>query len=214
MIQVMICDDQEIVCDGLDAILSTDTEIEVVGIAHDGAQAIELAMQSQPDLILMDLKMPVMNGVQATQAIKTHLPSLFVLVLTTYANDEWLFDALRAGASGYLLKDTPRKNIIQAIKETVAGKSLIDPAVAGRLIRYIQDDAFKKPTSTLFDKLNEREREILGLIAQGRSNAEIATALHLSRGTIKNYVSTILDKLSVSDRTQAAVLAHRYDLNL
>jgi DNA-binding NarL/FixJ family response regulator len=121
MIRVLICDDQAIVCDGLEAILSTDPEIEVVGLAMSGAQAVELALKTKPDLVLMDLKMPGMNGIQATQAIRDQLPDTRVLVLTTYDADEWVFDAIRSGASGYMLKDTPRSKLIPAIKDTVAG---------------------------------------------------------------------------------------------
>src|SRR5512145_3237167 len=132
MIRVLICDDQAIVCDGLEAILSTDSEIEVVGLASNGAQVVELAQSIKPDLVLMDLKMPGMNGIQATQVIREQLPETRVLVLTTYDDDEWVFDAIRSGAAGYMLKDTPRDKLIPAIKDTVAGKTHVDPVVAGK----------------------------------------------------------------------------------
>lgn len=212
MIRVLICDDQAIVCDGLEAILSTDPEIEVVGLASDGAQAVELAFKTRPDLVLMDLKMPGMNGIQATQAIRDQLPGTRVLVLTTYDADEWVFDAIRSGAAGYMLKDTPRSKLIPAIKDTVLGKTHVDPAVAGKLFNRIAQDSMGQVPSTLAHELSEREREILQLIASGLSNVEIAERLHLSDGTVRNYVSALLGKLGVSDRTQAAVLALRYGL--
>jgi len=212
MIRVLICDDQAIVCDGLEAILSTDPEIEVVGLASDGAQAVALAEKTNPDLVLMDLKMPGMNGIQATQVIRDRFPEIKVLVLTTYDADEWVFDAIRSGAAGYMLKDTPRHKLIPAIKDTVMGKTHVDPGVAGKLFSYIAQDAMAPPVTTFARDLSEREREILQLIAKGFSNTEIAQTLHLSDGTVRNYVSAILSKLGVSDRTQAAILALRYGL--
>lgn len=212
MIRVLICDDQAIVCDGLEAILSTDNEIEVVGLAANGAQAVELAQKTRPDLILMDLKMPGMNGIQATQAIRERVPETRVLVLTTYDDDEWVFDAIRSGAAGYMLKDTPRDRLIPAIKDTVAGKTHVDPVVAGKLFRHIAQENAGQPDSTFATDLSEREREVLQLIANGFSNAEIAQKLHLSDGTVRNYVSALFAKLGVSDRTQAAVLALRYGI--
>lgn len=212
MIRVLICDDQAIVCDGLEAILSTDDEIDVVGLASNGAQAVELAQKTQPDLVLMDLKMPGMNGIQATRAIREQLPATRVLVLTTFDADEWVFDAIRSGAAGYMLKDTPRDRLILAIKDTVAGKTHVDPVVAGKLFRHISQESMGQPDSTLKAKLSDRELEVLQLIANGFSNAEIAHKLHLSDGTVRNYVSAIFAKLDVSDRTQAAVLALRYGI--
>jgi len=212
MIRVLICDDQAIVCDGLEAILSTDSEIEVVGLAANGAQAVELAQATKPDLVLMDLKMPGMNGIQATQAIREKLPNTRVLVLTTYDADEWVFDAIRSGATGYLLKDTPRDQLIPAIKGTVAGKTHVDPVVAGKLFKLIAHESMGQPDSTLAEQLSEREREVLQMIVNGFSNAEIAQHLHLSDGTVRNYVSALFAKLGVSDRTQAAVLALRYGI--
>ncbi len=212
MIRVLIVDDQAIVSDGLEAILTTDDEIEVVGLAANGAQAVDLAKETRPDLVLMDLKMPGMNGIQATQAIREQLPDTRVLVLTTYDADEWVFDAIRSGASGYMLKDTPRDRLIPAIKDTVAGKTHIDPVVAGKLFKYIAHDGLGQPDSTLAEELSERECEVLQLIANGFSNAEIAQQLHLSDGTVRNYISALFTKLGVSDRTQAAVLALRYGI--
>jgi NarL family two-component system response regulator LiaR len=211
VIRVLICDDQAIVCEGLQAILSTAQDIEVVGTAHDGAQAVEMVAEAQPDVVLMDLKMPVMNGVQATRLIREQHPQVRVLVLTTYDADEWVFDAVRGGASGYLLKDTPRERLIEAIRDTAAGKTPVDPNVAGKLFAQVAQGITPLDTS-IAEGLSEREREVLGLLARGMTNTEIARQLYLSEGTVRNYVSAILEKLDVADRTQAAVLALRHGL--
>lgn len=211
MIQVMICDDQEVVCQGLKAILSTADNLEVTAIASNGEEALELLEKKSADVVLMDLKMPVMNGIHATKAIKEKFPQVKVLILTTYDADAWLFDAIRNGADGYLLKDTSREMLIQSIEEISQGKTPVDSKVAGRLFNQLSKHALPGD-STLGKDLAEREREILGLIAQGMTNAEIAHALFLSEGTVRNYVSAILEKLGVEDRTQAAVLALRFGL--
>jgi DNA-binding NarL/FixJ family response regulator len=211
VIRILICDDQAIVCEGLQAILSTAQDIEIVGTANDGAQAVEMIAVAQPDVILMDLKMPVMNGVQATRLIHERHPQVRMLVLTTYDADEWVFDAIRSGASGYLLKDTPRERLIEAIQDTAAGKTPVDPNVAGKLFAQVAQGT-APPDTTIAEDLSEREREVLGLLARGMTNTEIAKRLYLSEGTVRNYVSAILAKLDVPDRTQAAVLALRYGL--
>jgi two-component system, NarL family, response regulator LiaR len=211
VIRVLICDDQEVVCEGLQAILQSAPGIEVVGKAQDGAQALEMVRRGPPDIVLMDLKMPVMNGVEATRAIRSEFEAVRVLVLTTYDADEWVLDAIRAGAHGYLLKDTPRADLVRAIEGTVQGKSHLDPGVAGKILQQ----AARAPTSgnsTLVESLTERERAVLSHLARGLSNADIASRLFLSEGTVRNYVSSILSKLNVSDRTQAAVLALRHGL--
>jgi DNA-binding NarL/FixJ family response regulator len=192
-------------------LLKLEREIEVVGTAEDGASAIEMVAERKPDLVLMDLKMPLMNGVEATRQIKTRYPQVKVLVLTTYADDEWVFDAIRAGAAGYLLKDTPRDELIKAIKGTVSGKTYMDPAIAGKLLGRLADQQ-TQPATKITDKLTEREVEILCLIAQGLNNVEIARRLFLSEGTVRNHVSAILAKLNVPDRTQAAVIAIKHGL--
>jgi DNA-binding NarL/FixJ family response regulator len=207
MVRVLICDDQTVVREGLAAILSTDPEIEVVGLASHGAEAIELVSQTGPDVVLMDLQMPVLNGVQATQRLHRDYPDLYVLVLTTYAQDQWVLDAVRAGATGYLLKDTRRDELVAAIKGTVEGRSYLDPAVAGTVMQAAASPAPAGQREPLAEPFTEREQEILDLLAQGKSNPEIASRLHLARGTVRNYVSVIFQKLGVSDRTQAAVVA-------
>jgi len=208
---VIICDDQAIIRDGLEMLLKLEKDIEVVGLAQDGAEAVELAERESPDLVLMDLKMPGMNGVEATRRIRTHHPEIKVLVLTTYDDDEWVFDAIRAGASGYLLKDTPREAVVDAIRGTVEGKSFVDPAVTGKLLNQLASKQ-EQPTSLIIDKLTGREADVLCLIARGLSNTEIAEELHLSEGTVRNHVSAIFSKLDVSDRTQAAIMAIQHGL--
>jgi len=211
MIKLLICDDQYVVREGLKAILEADVSIKVVGTATNGAEALELIPQLQPDLVLMDLKMPVMNGVQATRTIRQKYLEVKILVLTTYDADEWVFDAIRSGAAGYLLKDTQREVLITAIKDTMAGKTPVDSAVAGKLFTQVVRGT-PGLKSALVDGLTEREKDILRLLGAGLSNADIAAHLYFSEGTVRNYVSTILDKLGVADRTQAAVLALRCGL--
>ncbi len=209
--KVIICDDQAIVRDGLEMLLNLEKDIEVVAQAQDGAEAVEQVRSHQPDLVLMDLKMPGMNGIEATRQIRAHYPAVKVLVLTTYEDDEWVFDAIRAGAAGYLLKDTPREAVIQAVRGTVAGKSFVDPAVAGKLLGHVSGQQ-TQPATLITDKLTEREVDVLQLLARGFTNADIAARLHLSEGTVRNHVSAILAKLGVSDRTQAAVIAIQHGL--
>mgnify|MGYP001387991189 CR=1 FL=1 len=211
MIRVVICDDQDVVREGLRVILGTAPEIAVVGVAENGASAVALTAETQPDVVLMDLNMPGLNGVQATRLIRERHPEVHVLALTTYDADEWVFDAIRAGAAGYLLKDTPRAGLIEAIKGTVAGRTFVDPAVAGKLLSHVASSAPAYDTA-LVERLSQREREVLRLLAHGMTNTDIAAKLFLSEGTVRNYVSAIFSKLEVSDRTQAAIIALRHGL--
>jgi DNA-binding NarL/FixJ family response regulator len=214
MIRVLICDDQAIVCEGLQVILESDAAIKVVGIAHDGAEALEKAEVLKPDLVFMDLKMPGMNGIQATRQIHSLYPEMKVLVLTTYDADEWVFDAIRSGASGYLLKNTAPAALLTAVKGTMEGKTHVDPDVAGKLFAHVTraDDYTLSDTSPEIDSLSEREREVLQLVAKGLNNRQISEQLFLSEGTVRNYVSNIFAKLNVTDRTQAALIAVRHGL--
>jgi two-component system, NarL family, response regulator LiaR len=211
MIRVVICDDQDLVREGLAAILGTAPGIEVVGAAGDGAEAVALVEQHQPDVVLMDLNMPGVNGIHATRRIKERFPAVRVLALTTYDADEWLFDAIRAGAAGYLLKETPRAALIAAVVGTATGQTFVDASVAGKLFAQVAGTTIA-PNTPLADALNPREREVLQAVARGWSNEEIATHLFLSPGTVRNYVSSILAKLGATDRTQAAVIALRHGL--
>ena len=210
--RVIICDDQAIVRDGLELLLKLEKDVEVVGLAQDGIEALELVSKVNPDLVLMDLKMPGMNGVEATRRINSEYPRVKVLVLTTFDDDEWVFDAVRGGASGYLLKDTPREKLIEAIRGTMAGKSYVDPLVAGKILGQVANNQ-EQPHTLITEKLTGREVEVLRLVARGFSNADIAETLHLSEGTIRNHVSAIFAKLDVPDRTQAAIIAIRHGLD-
>lgn len=211
MIRVVICDDQEVVREGLRAILTNVPGIEVVGSAANGGECLEAVGTNAPDVVLMDLNMPLMNGVQATRELAAHHPDVKVLVLTTYDAEEWVFDAIRAGAAGYLLKDAPRQQLVDAIKGTAAGRTHVDPGVAGDLFDRLARSETSAP-STLAADLSPRERDVLRLLGKGLSNADIAEQLFLSEGTVRNYVSAVLAKLQVDDRTQAAVLAVRHGL--
>ncbi|MBE0699888.1 MAG: response regulator transcription factor [Anaerolineaceae bacterium] len=208
--RLLICDDQAIVLEGLRTILAVVPEFEVAGVARNGIEAVDMAGSVHPDLILMDLKMPQMNGIQATRIIRERFPDIRILVLTTYDLDEWVIDAVRSGAAGYLLKDTPQEELVQAIKDTMLGRSHIDPQVAGKILNHVARQPVQAaPDQKLIRQLSERERDVLRLLARGMTNGEIAQALFLSDGTVKNYVSMIFSKLGVNDRTQAAIIAMR-----
>jgi DNA-binding NarL/FixJ family response regulator len=210
--KVLICDDQAIVRDGLALLLQLEKDIEITGTAQDGVQALEILTQNPPDLVLMDLKMPGINGVETTRRILAAHPDIKVLVLTTFDDDEWVLDAIRAGASGYLLKDAPRERVIEAIHGTIQGKSFVDPAVVGKLMQHLSGNQ-EKPTSSLSENLTPRELDVLRCISCGMNNREIASALHLSEGTVRNHVSMIFSKLDISDRTQAAIIGIKHGLD-
>jgi len=210
-IRVMIVDDQEVVREGLRAILSTVPALEVVGVAGNGAEVVDLAARLRPDVVLMDLNMPIMNGVEATRVLKASHPEVRVLVLTTYDAEDWVLDAVRAGAAGFMLKDAPRERLIEAIHGTAAGESHVDPGVAGDLLARVAA-AERVAPSRVADDLSDRELDVLRLLGHGMTNSAIAEQLFLSEGTVRNYVSAILAKLKVEDRTQAAVLAVRHGL--
>jgi len=208
MVRVLICDDQVVVSEGLQAILSASDGIEVVGIAYDGSQAVEMAGEKSPDVVLMDLKMPGMNGIRATREIRQAYPKVKVLVLTTYDFDEWVVEAIRSGAAGYILKDSPRETLVESILGTAEGKTYLDPDIAGKVLNQVRRYPTPvAPDSEVVSKLSERELAVLRLLGLGLSNAEIASRLFLAEGTVKNYISSILTKLHLTDRTQAAVLA-------
>ncbi len=212
MMRIIICDDQALIRDGLNLILGIEADIDVVATAQDGAEAVDLVAEHNPDLVLMDLKMPIMNGIEATRRIRRKQPDLPILVLTTYDADEWVFDALRAGANGYLLKDTPREQIVAAVRGSAEGKSFIDPNVAGKLIGQVATAGDAPSSNALAKLLTKRELTVLRLVGEGQSNRDIAQSLFLSEGTVRNYLSQIFAKLEVPDRTQAAVFAWRHGL--
>jgi DNA-binding NarL/FixJ family response regulator len=213
-IRVLLADDQDIIRTGLTIILNHQADIEVVGQAADGAEAVALAQQLQPDVILMDIKMPRLNGIQATRQIMAALPKTQIIILTTYDTDDWVFDGIRAGAIGYLLKDASGDNLAEAVRGALRGESQMDPTVARKVLREFQHvTSVSKAAPPLtreeepLEKLTDREEEILKLLAAGLSNKEIAQQLSLSEGTVKNHISAILAKLHANDRTQAVLTA-------
>jgi DNA-binding NarL/FixJ family response regulator len=205
---VLVADDQELVREGLVLILGAQLDIEVVGEARDGVEAVTLARQSQPDVVLMDVRMPRLDGIEATRRIHAAVPACRVLVLTTFDLDEHVLGALRAGASGFLLKDTPRRSLLTAVRAVAEGDVLLGQAITQRLI---SDHLRPHPTARtqrLLDRLTERETQVLRVIARGRSNAEIAAELGVAEATIKTHVAKLLEKLNARDRVQLAVFAH------
>ncbi|MCC7205793.1 MAG: response regulator transcription factor [Anaerolineae bacterium] len=204
-IRILIADDHAVVRQGLRMFLSLDPDLEIIGEGVDGRQAVELARRLQPDIVLMDLLMPALSGVEATAIIRRELPDVEVIALTSVLEDKSVVDAVRAGAIGYLLKDTEADDLIRAIKAAAAGQVQLSPQAAARLMREVR--APDEP-----DALTERETHVLRLLAMGQSNREIAQALSISEKTVKTHVSSILAKLNVTSRTQAALYAVRIGL--
>jgi DNA-binding NarL/FixJ family response regulator len=199
MIRILIADDHPVVRDGLSAMLATQEDFEVVGEAADGAEAVALTGRMEPDVVLMDLQMPELDGVQATAQIREGHPALGVLVLTTYDTDADILRALDVGATGYLLKDAPREDLFRAIRATFRGEAVLSPAVARRVVERMRGPAE--------EMLTAREVEILDLVAQGRTNKKIARDLFLSEATVKTHLLHIFGKLGVDDRTAAVTVA-------
>jgi two-component system, NarL family, response regulator LiaR len=214
-IRVLIVDDHEIVREGLQTLLAEEPDFEVVGTAGDGTVALALAEATSPDVIIMDLVMPGVGGIEATRRILSRNPEARVLVLTTFADDQRVREAIQAGATGYLLKDVLKADLLRAVRDAAIGRPSLHPEVQQHLMREVagknREASSQEPTPPHLS-LTQREGEILRLIADGRSNKEIAAALHLTEGTIKGYVSTILAKLGVEDRTQAALYAVKHGL--
>jgi DNA-binding NarL/FixJ family response regulator len=214
-IKVLIADDHIFYREGVRAFLSNSPEIDVVGEAGNGDEAITRATELQPNVILMDLKMPGTNGIEATRQVHEINPEIGVLVLTMFDDDDSVFAAMRAGARGYLLKDADKDDVVRAIVAVERGEAIFSPAIARRLIQYFSapsSSTIKKGQSDEFAELTERELEILDLIAQGHNNLVIANLLSLSIKTVQNYVSSILTKLQVADRSQAIVRAREAGL--
>ncbi len=213
MIRVVVADDQSVVRAALVALVSTDQEIEVVGQAADGREAVALTTRYQPDVVLMDVRMPVMDGIEATRRIRSQVPGTAVLVLTTYDLDEYVFNAVRAGASGFLLKDGDGDDLVDAIRRSAGGDAVMDPGALRRLLHeFARGPAPDAEASELVQRLSSREREVLGLVAEGATNDDIAARLSIAKPTVKTHVGALLTKLQVRDRTQAAVIAHRAGL--
>ena len=212
-IRVVLADDQRVVRDGLTMLVGLIDGVEIAGTARDGAEAIEVTETERPDVVLMDLRMPGVDGVEATRRIRERLPGTHVLVLTTYADDDSLFPALRAGARGYLTKDASAEEIEQAIRSLAAGRTHLDPAVQQRLVAaVIETEPATNARQELPDDLTPREVDVLKLIAAGLSNAEIAAALVVSNATVKTHVNHIFSKTGARDRAQAVRYAYDHGI--
>jgi two-component system, NarL family, response regulator DegU len=208
-IRLLICEDQTLMRQGLMTILGLEPGIEVVGQAGNGQEAIAQVEQLQPDIVLMDVQMPVMGGVEATRTITTRFPGTRVIILTTFDYEEYVFDGVMAGAMGYILKDTPAPELVSTIKRVHAGEQFIQPAVASKILFAFARAGMRSSANPEYEALSEREIDIIGRLAQGLSNREIADDLALAEGTVKNYVSTILSKLHAANRVQAINLARQ-----
>ncbi|MCO1659400.1 response regulator [Pseudonocardia humida] len=214
-VRVLLVDDQALFREALGTLLSAGGEVEVVGEAGDGDEALRRAAELAPDVVLMDLRMPVLDGVGATRRLRVEQPGVRVIALTTFDDDEDVFAALRAGAVGYLLKDVSSARLVEAVQAAARGESVLQPSVAAKVVaRFAQlpePDPAPRP-QPLVVPLSERELEVLRLLADGRSNREIAGELFLAEGTVKNHVTNVLSKLGARDRTQAALRARALDL--
>ena len=207
-VRVAVADDQALVRAGFRRLLEHESGLEIVGEAADGREAVELCRRSRPDVVLMDIRMPVLDGIAATREVVATTATR-VLVLTTYDLDEYVFTALEAGASGFLLKDSPPDELVRAVHVVASGEALLSPRVTGRLVReFVSLRGGRRDAGPLLERLTRREHEVLGLLARGLSNTEIAAALHVGETTVKTHVAAVLDKLSVRDRVQAVVLAY------
>jgi DNA-binding NarL/FixJ family response regulator len=209
----VVADDQALVRSGFSALLADEPDIDVVGEASNGAEAVALAASERPDVMLMDVRMPVMDGLEATRRITgdESLAGTRVVILTTFDLDEYVHEALRAGASGFLLKDTLPVDLLNAVRVVAAGDALISPRITRRLIEEFArrpDPSATATASAALDQLTDREREVLGLVARGQSNAEIAAQLYVSHATVKTHVSRLLMKLDVRDRAQLVMIAY------
>ncbi|MFC6016768.1 response regulator [Plantactinospora solaniradicis] len=211
-LRVLVVDDQQLVREGLTALLELTDGVTVVGAAGDGAQALDLIADRKPDVVLMDLRMPVLDGVTATGQVRDRFPDVAVVVLTTYADEESIAGALAAGARGYLTKDAGRAEIGMALRAAVTGHSLFDPVVSARLAEAMNRPARTPTRDRLPDGLTQREAEVLGQIAQGRTNAEIAAALFVAETTVKTHVNNVFAKIGARNRTEAAGYATRHRL--
>lgn len=208
-IRVLLADDQDLFREGLHTLLSVQPEIDVVDEAKNGEQAVALAVRLQPDVVLMDVQMPILDGVAATRQLKRKVPNCHVIMLTTFDDDEYVFEGLRAGALGYLLKDASSENLLNAIRAAARGESFLQPSVAAKVVSEFARLANSAPALSTpeVEPLTARERDILRLMVEGLSNREIADELVITEGTVKNHVTNILSKLGVHSRTQAALKA-------
>lgn len=214
MIRILIADDQALFREALRTLISLQPDLEVVGEAANGEEALRATELLRPDVVLMDLQMPVLDGVAATRRLHAEKPDCRIIALTTFDDDEYVFDCLRSGAVGYLLKDAPSENLFAAIRAAVRGESFLQPSVTSRVLaEFTRLSDQPSVSSKLVEPLSDREREILRLISKGSSNREIADELYITEGTVKNHVTNILGKLNVRDRTQAALKARELDIS-
>jgi DNA-binding NarL/FixJ family response regulator len=215
-VRVLVVDDQQLIRESIASLLDIQPGISIVGTAADGRDAVEQALTVHPDVVLMDVRMPVMDGIDAVAVLRTRLPSCRVVMLTTFDDEAYVVDALRAGASGYLLKDLPAADLAQAVRLAHAGVAPFDPAATARLSAALAGGSVSRspaPSASAADQvLTDRELDVLRLVATGSTNREIATRLYLSEGTVKNYLSRILTRLGLRDRTQAAIYARDHGL--
>ncbi len=213
MIKVLVADDQPLARNGLQAMLGAQEDLEIVGEAADGAEAVEEALRLRPDVVVMDIRMPNVDGIEATRRLQEHAGAPKVLVLTTFDLDEYVYEALRAGAGGFLLKDAPPGQLAEAVRTVAAGESLLAPAITRRLVeRFVRRPPPDAAAEERFGELTERELEVLKLVAAGLSNGEIAERLFLSEATVKTHLTRILSKLGLRDRVQVVVLAYESGL--
>ncbi|QKQ77939.1 response regulator transcription factor [Nostoc sp. TCL240-02] len=212
MIKVLLVDDQGLIRQGLRALLELEPDLEIVGEAENGEQAINLVAEFQPDVLLLDIRMPIMDGVAATKEIQKRFPTTKILVLTTFDDDEYVSAALQNGAMGYLLKDTPSEELAVAIRAVYKGYTQLGPGIVKKLLTQFSNGTpiHSTPVPSTLTELTPREKEVLRLIATGASNREIAQELYISEGTVKNHVTNILNTLNLRDRTQAAIWANTY----
>jgi DNA-binding NarL/FixJ family response regulator len=215
-IRLLLVDDQRLMRDGLRTLLDLEPDLEVAGEAENGEAGLAAYERLAPDVVLMDIRMPVLDGVEAIRRLKAADPGVRVIILTTFDDDAYVFDGLRAGALGYLLKDVSGSELAEAIRTVAAGGALIDPSVTRKVVaefsRLPRRDL--QPRAALPEPLSDRELDVLRLLSEGRTNREIAGSLHLAEGTVKNYVSNILAKIDARDRTQAALKARELGLYL
>jgi DNA-binding NarL/FixJ family response regulator len=207
-IRVLLADDEDMVRSGFRLVLVREPDIEVIAEAVDGGQAVEVAERVRPDVVLMDIRMPVMDGIEATHRISAGASGARVVVLTTFDEDAYVYDALRAGASGFLLKYAPADDLVNAIRVVAGGEAMLAPSVTRRVIEQFARRAPDSSAAERVDALSAREREVLRLVAQGLTNGEIAEQLVVSPATVKTHVARLLDKLEVRDRVQATALAY------
>jgi DNA-binding NarL/FixJ family response regulator len=215
MIRILLADDQPLFREALRTLISLQPDLQVAGEAGDGEEAVRLAETLHPDVVLMDLQMPLVDGVEATRRLHSSQPECRVIALTTFGDDDYVFDCLRAGAVGYLLKDAPSESLFEAIRAAARGESFLQPSITTRVLAEFTrlSDQPTSSNASLIEPLSDREREILQLIASGLSNREIADKLFITEGTVKNHVTNILGKLDVRDRTQAALKARELGIS-